>query len=175
VLTSPDLFSTRTPSPTPAIDCTSIFPLDNVATIDFGQTTISQLEASFGRAERIGGRAVQVRFDEQGCSLWVTLGGQQALDAELADYGTLADLLDWYGTPEAVGVSQGNLTLMVPGQAVLLYADAGVIAIFESDPDLLTLDSPIQSLQLRPAYTLEKQVKRLNLRLIEWHSPVVPG
>lgn len=170
-LTSPFLFATSSPTPDERVDCTEVFPLDNVAAIDFGQTTIPQLEASFGRAERVGGRPIRVRFDEQGCSLFVSIGVQEALEAELLDYGTLAFVLDHYGSPDAVGISQGNLTLPLPGLGVLLYAEAGVIAIFESEPDLLTAESPVNSLQLRPAYEVEKQINRLKLRVIDWQPP----
>ncbi|MBI5959341.1 MAG: hypothetical protein HY866_11435 [Chloroflexi bacterium] len=168
-LTSPFLFDTL--SPTPSVDCAEIFPLDNVSAIEFGQTTIPQLEASFGRAERVGGRPIRVRFDEQGCSLFVTIGIQEALEAELTHYGTLAFLLEQYGVPDAVGISQGNLTLLIPGQAVLLYAEAGVIAIFEIEPDWLIPETPINSLQLRPAYEVARQVKRLKLQLVDWQPP----
>lgn len=174
VVTSPFTFPTPYPStsPTPRQDCTTVFPLDSVESIDFGQTTIPQLEASFGRATRISGRPSRVRFDESGCTLFVTIGAQEALEAELDGYGTLELLLDHYGTPAAAGISQGNLTLVMTGYTVLLYPDQGAIALFDVGPEELTRATPVSALYFRPAYQVESQVKRLNLALFDWQPPL---
>ena len=57
-VTSPFTLPTPLPthSPTPARDCTAIFPLENVEAIALGQTTLVQLQAAFGRAVRERGR-----------------------------------------------------------------------------------------------------------------------
>lgn len=161
-------------SPAPAIDCTTVIPLDNVARIEFGVTTLLQLEASFGPATYQTGRAPRYRFEEQGCVLIVTTGYDEILDAELVDYGTLGLLLATYGEPAAVGISQGNLTLLDLGLAVLFYPDVGVTAVFQVAPDDLTLDTPVASWQFRAPFALEKQATRLNARLVDWDVPAAP-
>lgn len=174
VVTSPFVFPTSLPSisPTPLHDCMTVFPLDSVEAINFGQTTLSQLEASFGHATRMSGRPPRLRFDDQGCSLFVTLGTQEAEEAELDSYGTLQFLLDRYGPPEAVGITQGNLTMLLIGYAVLLYPEKGVIAIFDVDPETLTLTTPVTELHLRSPYQVDRQVKRFNLLLVDWQPPL---
>ncbi len=161
-------------SPTPTIDCITVIPLDNVARIEFGVTTLLQLEASFGPATYQSGRAPRYRFEEQGCVLIVTTGYDEILDAELVDYGTLGLLLSTYGEPAAVGISQGNLTLLDIGLAVLFYPDVGMTAVFQVAPDDLALDTPIASWQFRAPFALEKQVTRLNARLVDWVAPAAP-
>jgi hypothetical protein len=172
--TSPFTFPTFPPSlsPTPSRDCTAVFPIDSVEAIEFGKTTITQLEAAFGRATSVGGRPTRFRFEERGCILRVTIGFQEALEAELPNYGTLGLLLDRYGPPAAVGVSQGNLTLLTVGNAILLYPEQGVVAIFDLEPDELTLDTPVSTLNFRPPYEVDQQVRRLNLRPVEWQPPL---
>lgn len=173
--TSPFVFPTTPPefSPTPMRACSSVFPLESVAAIQFGETTIPRLEASFGRSTRIGGRPIRLRFDEAGCTLWVTLGAQEAVEAELVDYGSLGLLLDHYGLPEAVGLSQGNLTLLFLDYTVLLYPEDGIIAIFDRQPEALTRSTPVTSLQIRPAFEVDAQITRLNLRPVEdWQPPL---
>ncbi len=176
LVTSPFTFPTSPPDnpTTPARDCTSVYPLENVESISFGQTTVPQLEASFGHAEAVNGRPPRFRFEEDGCTLLVTVGTDEALEAELDDYGTLGLLLDRYGPPAAAGIAQGNLTLMLFGNAVLLYPERGIIAIFEVGPDNLTRDTPVMSLQFRPAYLVEKQIARLNLETVTWQPPQPP-
>jgi hypothetical protein len=159
-------------SPTPLHDCSTVFPLDSVESINFGQTTIPQLEASFGHATRISGRPPRVRFDEAGCTLFITLGVQEALEAELDGYGTLQLLLDHYGPPAAAGISQGNLTLVMTGYTVLLYPEQGIIALFEVGPEELTPTTPVSTLYFRPVYEVESQVKRLNLARFDWQPPL---
>lgn len=172
-MTSPFTFPTRPPaiSPTPAHDCTGVFPLDSVEQIEFGLTTTQQLEAAFGRAEYRGGRPPQLRFEDSDCVLIVTLGVQEALEAELVNYGSLGLLLDRYGPPEAVGLSQGNLTLLTIGNAVLLYPEQGIIAIFDVGPEALDRATPVSQLHMRPPYAAEKQITRLNLRPVEGWAP----
>ncbi|MBN2302942.1 MAG: hypothetical protein JXQ72_00605 [Anaerolineae bacterium] len=171
VVTSPFVFLS-TPSPTPAVDCTTIFPLGSVESIEFGYTSVAQLEAAFGQPAYVGGRAPYYRFESEGCSLRVTVGGQEALEADLLAYGTLEFVLDAYGDPAAVGVSQGNLTLLMIGQAVLFYPEQGVIAFFEVAPEDLALDTPVSILHFRPAYEVEKQLRRLNVREVDWLPPL---
>jgi hypothetical protein len=172
LVTSPFMFSTRI-SPTPADDCTSVFPLASVERIAFGRTTTTQLEASFGRAVYHGGRPPRLRFEDKSCVLIVTLGTQEALEAELVNYGSLGLLLDRYGSPEAVGISLGNLTLLTIGNAVLLYPEQGVIAVFDAGPDDLDRAMPVSHLHFRPPYAAEKQITRLNLRPVEnWQPPL---
>jgi hypothetical protein len=173
MVTSPFTFPTRPPdvSPTPAHDCTSVFPLESVERITFGETTATQLEAAFGRAVSRGGRPPALRFERGTCTLIVTLGIQEAQEAELRSYGSLGLLLDRYGPPAAVGISQGNLTLLAVGNAVLLYPDQGLIAIFDAEPDALDRATPISHLYFRPAYATDKQIARLNLRSVENWSP----
>jgi hypothetical protein len=176
-VTSPFRFPTSPPtiSPTPSVACNDVFPLASVESITFGVTTITQLEASFGRARYQSGRAPRFRFEEGDCVMIVTVGVDEVLDAELLRYGTLNLLLESYGEPERVGVSQGNLTLLDIGHAVLLYPDMGIIAIFEVGIDTLAPDTPVYKLQFRPPYAAEKQAQRLNLRLIEdWTLPESP-
>jgi hypothetical protein len=173
-VTSPYVFPTFPPtlSATPSRDCTAVFPLDSVEAIQFGTTTIPQLEAAFGHAAYVGGRPTRFRFESKGCILRVTIGFQEALDAELTNYGTLGLLLDRYGPPAVVGISQGNLTLLITGNAVLLYPDQGIVAIFGVEPDALTLDTPVSTLNFRPPYEVPQQIRRLNLRPVEWQPPL---
>jgi len=174
-VTSPFTYPTRPPdiSPTPSDDCTSVFPIESVERIEPGETTIPQLEAAFGRADSRGGRPPRLRFEADGCTLLVTIGVQEALEAELVSYGSLGWLLDRYGQPDAVGISQGNLTLLSVDSAVLLYPDEGIIAIFEVSPDELDRDTPISQLIFRLPYTAEKQITRLNLLPVEdWQPPL---
>ncbi len=168
-VTSPFNFPTSLPVliPTSFIECSDIFPLDSIESIKLGVTTITQLEASLGRAKYQSGRAPRFRFEEGNCVLIVTVGVDEALDLELPYYGSLDELLTRYGEPGAIGVSQGNLTLLNIGNAVLLYPSAGIIAIFDVGPDDLMPDSPITSLQFHLPYDTEKQVQRLNLHLVD--------
>jgi hypothetical protein len=158
------------------MDCTRIFPLSSVESIEFGITTITQLEASFGRGTYQGGRAPRFRFEEGECVLIVTVGVNEAHDAELLDYGTLDLLLNRYGKPGAVGISQGNLTLLDIGDAVLLYPEAGIIAVFNVGPNDLTRATPVASLQFHAPYETDQQIRRLNLRRVaDWmltESPI---
>jgi hypothetical protein len=175
LMTSPFTFPTRPPdiSPTPASDCTPVFPIESVERIDFGETTVVQLEATFGRAGFPSGRPPRLRFEDDGCVLLVTLGTQEALEAELIHYGSLGWLLGRYGPPDAVGISQGNLTLLTTGNAVLLYPDRGVIAIFDAGPDEISRATTIGQLIFRPPYTADKQITRLNLGPVEnWIPPL---
>lgn len=174
-VTSPFAFPTRPPeiSLTPADDCTSVFPIESVERIELGETTIPQLEAAFGRADSRGGRPPRLRFEADGCTLLVTIGVQEALEAELVSYGSLGWLLDRYGPPDAVGISQGNLTLLNVDSAVLLYPDEGILAIFEPGPDDLDRDTPISQLIFRLPYTADKQMTRLHLLPVEgWQPPL---
>jgi hypothetical protein len=173
LVTSPFTFPTRPPdtSPTPAGDCTPVFPIESVERIELGETTVTQLEAAFGRAAYHGGRPPRLRFEDGGCVLIVTLGIQEALEAELVNYGSLGLLLDRYGPPAAVGISQGNLTLLTTGNAVLLYPEEGLIAIFDAGPEALTRATTISHLHFRPPYTAEKQITRLNLRPVDHWTP----
>jgi len=173
-VTSPFVFPTFPPplSATPSRDCTAVFPLESVEAIRFGTTTIPQLEAAFGHAAYVGGRPTRFRFEDRGCTLRVTIGFQEALEAELTNYGTLGLLLDRYGPPTAVGVSQGNLTLLTIGNAVLLYPDRGITAIFDVRPDELSLDTPVNTLDFRPPYQVSRQIRRLNLQPVEWQPPL---
>jgi hypothetical protein len=175
LVTSPFTLPTRPPeiSPTPASDCTPVFPIESVERIAFGETTVTQLESTFGRADFPSGRPPRLRFEDGGCVLIVTLGVQEALEAELVNYGSLGLLLDRYGPPQAVGISQGNLTLLTIGNAVLLYPDQGVIAIFDAGPDAISRTTPIGQLIFRPPYTADKQMTRLNLQPVEdWIPPL---
>ena len=175
LVTSPFTFPTTPPdvSPTPASNCTYVFPVESVERIDFGETTVAQLEATFGRAGFPSGRPPRLRFEDGGCTLFVTLGIQEALEAELVNYGSLGLLLDRYGPPEAVGISQGNLTLLTTGNAVLLYPDRGVIAIFDAGPDTISRATTIAQLIFRPPYTADQQITRLNLQPVEdWIAPL---
>jgi hypothetical protein len=175
LVTSPFTFPTRPPdiSPTPTSDCTPVFPIESVERIDFGETTVTQLEAAFGRADFPSGRPPRLRFEDGGCMLIVTLGIQEALEAELVNYGSLGLLLDRYGPPGTVGISQGNLTLLTTGNAVLLYPDQGVIAIFDAGPDEISRATTVGQLIFRPPYTANKQITRLHLRPVEdWVPPL---
>jgi hypothetical protein len=174
VVTSPLAFPTPTPerSPTPARLCSTVFPIESVEAIRFGVTTLAQLEAAFGTATYQSGRPTRFRFEDEGCVLLVTIGVYEALAAELWAYGTLDLLLERYGPPAGVGVSQGNLTLLMVGNAVLLYPDAGIIAVFDAAPGDLTRATPISSLQFRPSYDLDAQFRRLNARAVDWQPPL---
>lgn len=174
LVTSPFSFPTRTPTQSVGgNNCTTIFPIESIEAIRFGETTTTQLEAAFGRADSVGGRPTTYRFVEQGCVLRVSIGMQTAMEAELAPYGSLDWLLTRYGPPDAVGISQGNLVLLMPGQTVLLYPAQGLIATFDGLPDELTRASPINTLYVRPAYETAKQIARLNLAVIDnWNAPL---
>jgi hypothetical protein len=175
LVTSPFTFPTRPPeiSPTPASDCTAVFPIESVERIEFGETTVAQLEATFGHAGFPAGRPPRLRFEDDGCMLLVTLGIQEALEAELVNYGSLGLLLDRYGPPPAVGISQGNLTLLTVGNAVLLYPDQGVIAICAAGPDEISRATTVGQLVFRPPYTADQQITRLNLQPVEdWVPPL---
>ncbi len=174
-ITSPFVFPTTPPeiSPTPSQDCTGVFPLDNVEAITFGTTTLVQLEAAFGHATRVSGRANRFSFADEDCALIVLIGTDEAIEAELTPYGTLDLLLDRYGLPAAVGVSQGNLTLLDIGNAVLLYPDQGVIAIFNAAPEDLTGDMLVARLIFMPPFTVDQQLRRLNVRVVDdWQPPL---
>ena len=172
--TSPFQFPTSTPADaTPAADCTQVFPIESVEAIHFGQTTTAQLEAAFGPPTSVGGRPTTYRFRAQGCALEVSIGFREAQEAVLHDYGTLGWLLARYGEPEAVGVSEGNLVLLISGRAVLLYPERGVIAIFDAPPEELTRATPIGELHFRAPYEAEKQIARLKLAPVEaWQPPL---
>jgi hypothetical protein len=175
LVTSPFTFPTRPPevSPTHASNCTAVFPVESVERIEFGETTVVQLEATFGRAGFPAGRPPRLHFEDDGCVLLVTLGVQEALEAELVNYGSLGLLLDRYGPPLAVGISQGNLTLLTVGNAVLLYPDQGVIAIFDAGPDEISRTTIIGQLIFRPPYTAAQQITRLHLQPVEdWVPPL---
>jgi hypothetical protein len=163
--------SAPTVSPMPAPDCTTVFPVANVEAIEFGRTTLPQLEAAFGQAVARGGRPTRLRFEFEGCILLVTVSVDTADEAELINYGTLGLLLDRYGPPAAAAVSEGNLALPPVGSAVLLWPDRGIIAVFEGAPDELTRGTPLSSLIFRPPYDAGQQVKRLKLTLVEWQPP----
>ena len=171
--TSPFQFPTSTPhDATPTADCTQVFPIESVEAIHFGQTTTAQLEAAFGPPASVGGRPTTYRFRAQGCALEVSVGFREAQEAVLHDYGTLGWLLARYGEPDAVGISEGNLVLLIPGRAVLLYPDRGVIAIFDVLPDELTRATPIGELRFRAPYEVEKEIARLKLAPVEtWQPP----
>lgn len=173
--TAPFNLPTRAPqlSPAPPGDCTAAFPIESVEAIRPGVTTTDQLRAAFGPPASTGGRPPTYRFTRDGCTLAVTIGVAEAQEIALAPYGTLGWLLERYGPPAAVGISQGNLVLMLPGQAVLLYPERGMIAIFAALPAALTRATPIAALQFRPAYTVEQQVRRLKLTPVsDWVPPL---
>jgi len=170
--TSPFVFPTAL-APTPARDCTLVFPLDSIERIRLGKTTLAQLQAAFGRPSSVSGRPTLYTFEDEGCTLSVQLGADEALIVEANDYGTLDLLLERYGPPDVVGSAQGNLTLLRFDVAVLLYADEGLVAIFDAPPDELTRQTPIATLQFRPPYTLDRQIRRLNLLPVEdWRPPL---
>jgi hypothetical protein len=152
-------------------DCTATFPIDSVEAIEFGTTTDTQLRASFGQPVSVAGRPPRMRFEAGECVLLVTLGTTEAEEAELQAYGTLGWALDRYGPPDAAGIAQGNLTLPFADSILLFYADAGIILRFDADLDALDRDTPIDSFTLRPAYTIENQLRRLNAEKIEWQQP----
>ncbi len=170
---TPPPAATGTPAPsiTPERDCTRIFPLENVEAVELGRTTLLQLQAAFGRAGRDPGRADYFRFTAQGCVLRALIGVQEVLEIELRDYGTLGLLLERYGDPAAVGVSQGNLTLLEVGYTVLLYPAQGVIAVLPVEPTALTPDTPLDRLIFRPPFAAQKQLTRLNARPVAWPLP----
>ncbi len=172
--TSPFQFPTATPiDATPAADCTQIFPIESVEAIHFGQTTTAQLEAAFGPPASVRGRPMTYRFEAQGCVLAVSIGFRETQEAVLYDYGTLGWLLARYGEPEAVGISEGNLVLMLSGQAVLLYPEHGVIAVFDALPDALTRATPLSALHFRAPYEAAQQVARLKLAPVAtWQPPL---
>lgn len=175
VVTSPFSFPTGAPadSTTSAPDCTAVFPIESIEAIRFGQTTTAQLEAAFGHAVSVGGRTPTYRFEARGCVLAVSTDGTIAQEAELSAYGTLDWLLDRYGTPAAVGISEGNLVLMIPGQTVLLYPEQGLIATFDALPDDLTRETPIAVLYARLSYAAERQITRLKLAVVDdWVQPL---
>ncbi|GAB4418201.1 MAG: hypothetical protein Kow00106_14150 [Anaerolineae bacterium] len=175
---TPPLTMTGTPSPsvTPEWDCTRVFPLENVEAVEPGQTTLLQLQAAFGRARRETGRANYFRFSAQGCDLRALIGVDEVLEIELRDYGTLDLLLERYGIPAAVGVSQGNLTLLEVGYAVLLYPERGAIAVLPVEPEALTPTTPIDRLIFRPPFAAQKQLTRLNARPVAWPlATATPG
>lgn len=174
LVTSPFNFPTSPPdiSPTPAQDCTAVFPIESVEAIDFGQTTIPQLEASFGHPVYQGGRPTRFRFEDKGCILLVIMGITEAQEAELLSYGTLDWVLERYGSPAAVGISQGNLTLPLVGSAVLLYPELGIIAMFDAPPDELTGSTSVSTLYFRDPFEVEQQLTRLNLSSVEWQPPL---
>jgi hypothetical protein len=174
LVTSPFTFPTSPPDylPTPAQDCTGVFPLDSVEAIEFGQTTVPQLEASFGHPVYQGGRPMRFRFEDKGCILLVIMGINEAQEAELLMYGTLDLILERYGSPAAVGLSQGNLTLPMVDSAVLLYPELGIIAIFDVSPDELTRSTPVSTLYFRAPFEVDQQITRLNLSPVEWQPPL---
>ncbi len=175
VVTSPFSFPTGAPadSTTSAADCTAVFPVESIEAIRFGQTTTAQLEAAFGHAVSVGGRPPTYRFEASGCVLAVSTDCTIAQEAELSAYGTLDWLLDRYGPPTVVGISEGNLVLMIPGQAVLLYPEQGLIATFDALPDDLTRETPLAVLYARPSYEASRQITRLKLAVVDdWVPPL---
>lgn len=171
--TSPFVFPTPSPmQATSARECTLVFPIGSVEAIEIGQTQIAQLEASFGQGTPATGRPIRFKFESEGCVMLVAIGVQEAQEVELRQYATLGWLLDRYGRPAAVGESEGNLTLMMTGYAVLLYPELGVTAIFDVKPEDLRRDTVMSSLFFRQPYEAESQVTRLNLRLVEWQPPL---
>ncbi len=160
-----------TPSPSPVTRCTAVFPIERVEELMTRSWTIPQLEAAFGRAVSVGGRATRLRFVSQGCTLLITPGSTLTSDTiqetELVDYGSLEWLLARYGDPAAIGVTQGNLVMPLTGYTALLYPERGVIALFAAGPESLLPDMPVASLFFRPPYALDAQVRRLNLRLVD--------
>jgi len=116
---------------------------------------------------------VRFKFEEGGCTLFVEMGTNEAQEVELLSYGTLEMLIERYGEPATVGISQGNLTLLTADVAVLFYPKQGAIAIFDVSPDFLTPTTPISHLFLRPAFEIDKQLKRLNVQPVEWDAPSI--
>lgn len=169
LVTSPFNFPTPGPSSTPSRDCTTVFPLDSIEAIDFAHTTLPQLEAAFGQAISQGGRPTRYRFESEGCTMLVSIMGQEA---ELPGYGTLDLLLERYGPPAAAGLSEGNLALVMVGYSVLFYPEQGMIALFDAPPDDLTRDTPVYTLFVRPPYEVEAQLRRLNVRPVDWLPPL---
>ena len=161
-----------TPSPTPATACAARFPIDSIEAIEPGRTTIAQVEAAFGQADFRGGRPLQLRFYEGDCELRITVGIDEALEVEAIEYSTLGWLLERYGPPDAAAISEGNLALILPDVTVLLYAEAGIVAVLEALPDGLTRESLIDSLVFRPPFEVDRQLTRLNARAVEWLPPL---
>ena len=175
VVTSPFTFPTSRPtiSPTPAADCTTVFPLESVLRIEPGQTTIAQLEAAFGQASRTGGRPLSFYFVAQGCEMKVAIGVDSAEEVELTSYGDLGWLLEELGPPAAVGVTGGNLAYLFLDHTLLLYPESGVLALIELPPDELTRETPLGLFTLRRPFEAAKQLKRLNAQEIEdWQPPL---
>lgn len=175
VVTSPFSFPTRQPTVSTSLaqDCTAVFPIESIEAIRFGQTTTTQLEAAFGHADSVSGRPTTYRFVARDCVLRVSIQGATAMEAELPAYGSLNWLLDRYGAPAAVGISEGNLVLLMPGQTVLLYPEQGVIATFNALPDDLTRAAAIAVFYARPTYEVERQIARLNLLVVDnWVPPL---
>jgi hypothetical protein len=168
-------------SPTPMLNCTQVFPIERIEAIRFGTTTSVQLEAAFGSPASVSGRSPTYRFETRGCVLAVGTGSAIAQEASLFGYGTLGWLLDRYGPPAAVGISEGSLASfaqgsmmdLVPGYAVLLYPDEGIIAIFSALPDEVARTTPIGTLQFRAPFTVTQQENRLKLLLVDdWVPPL---
>ena len=153
-------------------DCTTAFPIETVEAIELGTTTSTQLRASFGQPVSVSGRPPRMRFEAGACVLLVTLGADEAEEVELQQYGTLGWVLDRYGSPDAAGIAQGNLTLPLADSAVLLYADEGLVVLFDRDLATLDRDTPVDSLFVRPAYTLDDQLRRLNIEKADWRPPI---
>jgi len=161
-----------TPSPTPATACAARFPIDSIEAIEPGRTTIAQVEAAFGQADFRGGRPLQLRFYEGDCELRIMVGIDEALEVEAIEYSTLGWLLERYGPPDAAAISEGNLALILPDVTVLLYAEAGIVAVLDALPDDLTRESLIDSLVFRPPFEVDRQLTRLNARAVEWLPPL---
>jgi hypothetical protein len=143
-----------------------------VEEIELGRTNIPQLTAAFGQPVSRGGRPTRIRFDYGDCMLFVTVTGETADEIELASYGTLDFILERYGDPAAVGISEGSFALLALDNTVLLYPDEGIIVVFEVPPDQLTPSTPVSSLFFRPPFEIERQVTRLDLQLIDWEPPL---
>lgn len=174
LVTAPFSFPTVTAAPaTPVTDCTDVFPIASVEAIRFGVTSTDQLRAAFGPPASTGGRPPSYRFSHAGCTLAVEIEGAAAQAAELRPYATLDWVLARYGPPAGVGISQGNLVLLLAGQTVLLYPERGAIALFDALPDALTRSTPIAALQFRPPFSVDQQVRRLKLAPVpEWTPPL---
>lgn len=164
VFTTP---ATVTPTAGAVPGCTTVFPVERVEELLIIPMSLPQLEAAFGQPAAIGGRPTRLRIEARGCTLLITPGNEVVQEAELVDYGALNWLLDRYGDPAAVGVSQGNLVLPMTGYTVLLYPDSGIVAVFACEPEELTATMPVNSLFFRPPYTLNAQIRRLNLQLVD--------
>lgn len=170
------------PTPTPPVEapgggsdvCLAVFPLEQLETVDFDRATPAQLEAAFGAAQVTSGRPTRLRFDRQGCTMLVTLGGQTLQAIELLDYGTLGMVVGRYGPPETAGIAQGNLALPLAGISVLLYPSAGIIVMTETPFNALSVSSPVQRLILMPPFDAAGQVTRLNLQPQPWQPLALP-